>query len=323
MKKNRTETTMREKAMRTILFILLFLVLVSCAGKESSSSKKETVKPNPIENKPNKEENSPSSFKNDPLSLSFRNSNYYTESELRNKLALSELEYCSYLIEGEGPADYVLTWNLKSSGKEVYRCEYSYDKNRSYKVKSQAACELSEGYEDYRDGDRELIREYVMPQENDQIDMFVYENSSGYYEDYFILGKYSDMSCYIKGEDIYFEYSWYQRTEDGPVLVYKSTAKNTDTTWGERYNETLWRLFEESYKNIDIVPYEEYQRDRDYYEVYHQWENREQEKQAEESLKEMIEIYCACGDEDELYSEYEDDFDSWTEAEDFWERYCE
>ena len=100
------------------------------------------------------------------------------------------------------------------------------------------------------------------------------------YEKYFILGKYSDMNCSVQGDDIFFEYLWYQKTDEGPVLVYKSTATNTTTTSGQRYHEKLWELFEQSYKNIDIIPYEEYPRDRDYYEVYEEWKTKDQEKRC-------------------------------------------
>ena len=152
--------------------------------------------------------------------------------------------------------------------------------------------------------------------------MFVYENSSSYYEKYFILGKYSDMYCYTKGEDIFFEYEWYQNTKEGPALVYKSTAKNTDTTSGQRYRNDLWQQFEESFSNIDIIPYDEFPRTKDYYEVYREWKNKDRKKKEKENLKERMDIYCACEDENALYSEYKDDFDSWEEASQFWEENC-
>ena len=46
-------------------------------------------------------------------------------------------------------------------------------------------------------------------------------------------------------------------------------------------------------------------------------------KKAEANLKERIEVYCACQDEEDLYSAYTDDFDSWEDAYDFWEENCE
>ena len=82
-------------------------------------------------------------------------------------------------------------------------------------------------------------------------------------------------------------------------------------------------MFEESYHNINIIPYDAYPRTRDYYEVYREWKNKDRQKKEEENLKERIEVYCACGDEEELYSEYEEDFDSWEDALDFWEEHCE
>ena len=238
-------------------------------------------------------------------------------------LSGSKLEYCSHIEKGDG-YDLLVTWNLKSSEKEVYRCEYSYDKQRkNYDAKSIVSCEVSDGYEDYQNGDTDLIRDYVMPEKDDRIDMFVYPKSSDYYGKYFILGKYSDMNCSVQEDDIFFEYLWYQKTDEGPVLVYKSTAANTTTTSGQRYHEELWELFEQSYKNIDIIPYEEYPRDRDYYEVYEEWKKKDQKKKAEANLKERIEVYCACQDEEDLYSAYTDDFDSWEDAYDFWEENCE
>ncbi|MBR0418652.1 MAG: hypothetical protein IJI66_05750 [Erysipelotrichaceae bacterium] len=259
----------------------------------------------------------------DPYNLSFTDSSLLFDSDLRNILSRSELEYCSYVIEDVRSSNVTLTWNLKSNDKEVYRCDYSFDKNRSYSERSVIACKISEAYEKYKNGDTALIRDYVMPEKNDDIDMFINENSSSYYEKYFILGKYSDMYCYTKGDDIYFEYYWYQNTDEGPALVYKSTAENTDTTSGQRYRNDLWELFELSYRNIDIIPYNEYPRTKDYYEVYRDWKNKDRDRKEKENLKEMIDIYCECGDEDELYSEYEDDFDSWEEAADFWEEHCD
>ena len=63
--------------------------------------------------------------------------------------------------------------------------------------------------------------------------------------------------------------------------------------------------------------------EKDYYEVYRKWENEQRQKNEEQNLQEDIEIYCACMDENDLYSEYMDDFDSWEEALEFWEEYCE
>ena len=272
------------------------------------------------EDKPNNSNSAIPYNINDPLSLSFTDSSYLVESKIRNRLSGSELEYCSHFIRN-ADGSYTITWNLADDEKEVYKCTYTYDK-KAYKDASKAACSLSDGYEEYRNGNKRLIRDYVMPEKDDGIDMWVYENGSSYYDEHFILGKNSDMECYVKGEDIFFTYYWYQNTDDGPVLVYKSTAKNTDTTSGSRYNESLWDLFEESYRNIDIIPYKEFPRDYDYFEVYKEWKNKDRKKKEEERLKEKIEIYCECQDEEELYSEYFEDFDSWEDAADFWEENC-
>ena len=309
--------------------VLLILLCSGCSPKQIQTDtlvqKPEPVssEPEPVSSKPAVSEPSKPKDSSDPLSLSFTSSSLLFDSDLRNILSSSDLEYCSYVIEDDDSKKLTLTWNLKSNDKEVYRCEYSYDNKRTYAKRSVTACKMSEAYSDYQNGDTALIRDYVMPEKDDAIDMFVYENSSSYYENYFILGKYSDMYCYTKGDDIYFEYYWYQDTEEGPALVYKSTAKNTDTTSGERYRDDLWELFEESYHNIDIIPYSRYPRTKDYYEVYRDWKNKDRLKKEEENLQERIEIYCECGDEEELYSEYEEDFDSWEDALDFWEEYCE
>lgn len=308
---------------RNTTLILLLLLCFGCESKPVLNSEPVKRPETTVTPKPAASEKPKPKDENDPLSLSFTSSSLLFDSDLRNILSKSVLEYCSYVIEDDDAGDLTLTWNLKSSGKEVYRCEYSFDKKRNYSEQSRTACRISEGYDDYLSGDTALIRDYVMPEKDDAIDMFVYENSSSYYEKYFILGKYSDMYCYTKGDDIYFEYYWYQNTEDGPALVYKSTAKNTDTTSSQRYRDDLWELFEESHHNIDIIPYSEYPRSRDYYEVYREWKNKDRQKQDEENLKERIDIYCECGDEEELYSEYEEDFDSWEDALDFWEEHCE
>ena len=320
-KKNTERLTLGVVA-HTVLIALLLL----CCGCATQPTQNETPAKKPETapaSKPAASEAPKSKDKNDPMSLSFSSSSLLFDSDLRNILSSSDLEYCSHVIEDQDSSDLILTWNLKSSGKEVYRCEYSFNKKRSYAERSKTACRISEAYDDYLSGDTALIRDYVMPEKDDGIDMFVYENSSSYYEKYFILGKYSDMYCYTKGDDIYFEYYWYQNTEDGPALVYKSTAKNTDTTSGQRYRDDLWELFEKSCHNIDIIPYDAYPRTKDYYEVYRDWKNKDRQKQDEENLKERIDIYCECGDEEELYSEYEEDFDSWEDALDFWEEHCE
>ncbi|MBR2788893.1 MAG: hypothetical protein IKD94_06980, partial [Erysipelotrichaceae bacterium] len=188
----------------------------------------------------------------DPYDLSFVSSSLFFDSDLRSILSSSKLEYCSYVIQEEGSPNMRLTWNLASNNKEVYSCDYSFDKKREYEKQSVISCQIGEAYQEFKDGDKRLIRDYVMPEKGDEIDMFIYPDSSSYYEKYFILGKYSDMTCYIKGDDLYLEYYWYQNTDEGPALVYKSTAANYTTTSGKRYREDLWQLFEESYKNIDI-----------------------------------------------------------------------
>ena len=258
----------------------------------------------------------------DPYELSFNTSSYLFDNDLRNMLSGSELEYCSY-ITAINDNEMSLTWNLKSDESEVYRCDYSYDKNRNYDRRSLVSCKISEGYEKFKNGDNKLIRDYVMPQKDDRIDMFVKPNSDTYYKKYFILGKYSDMYCYVKGKDIYFEYYWYQDTAEGPVLVYKSTATNTTTTSGQRYNEELWSLFEDSYRNINIIPYEKYEREKDYYEFYQEWRNNRLKEKQESNLEEMKETYCVWNDAEDLYSEYEEEFDSYEDAYDFYENYCE
>ncbi len=327
MRRSAIKKNTKRFTLSVVAHTALILLLLLCCGCSSQPAQNSTPVKKPEKStsasKPITSETPKPKDKNDPLSLSFISSSLLFDSDLRNILSKSVLEYCSYVIENDDSNDLILTWNLKSSGKEIYRCEYSFDKKRNYAERSKTACQISEAYDDYQAGDTALIRDYVMPEKGDAIDMFVYENSSSYYEEYFILGKYSDMYCHIKGDDIYFEYYWYQNTEDGPVLVYKSTAKNTDTTSGERYRNDLWELFEESYHNIDIIPYSEYPRSRDYYEVYREWKNKDRIEKDEENLKERIDIYCQCGDEDELYSEYEEDFDSWEDALDFWEEYCE
>lgn len=316
---------------KLLLVVFLVFVLWRCSGgeterkpepKQQEKKTENTVKPSA--QKPSAESTAvkPTNSK-DPYGLSFTASSLYFDSDLRGILSSSELEYCSYVIQEEGSVNMTLTWNLVSNNKEVYSCDYSFDKKRDYSRQSIVSCQIGEAYQEYKDGDRKLIRDYVMPEKDDEIDMFIYPERSSYYEKYFILGKYSDMTCYIKGDDLYLEYYWYQNTDEGPALVYKSTATNYTTTSGKRYREDLWQLFEESYKNIDIIPYSEYPRQKDYYEVYRKWKSDEYERREKERLKESIEIYCECDDGNHLYSEYEEDFDSWEAALDFYEKCCE
>ena len=303
---------------KLIISIVMIVFLFGCMVKEETEE--ETVQETTVQ-ETQTESTQPQN--EDPFGLSFSDYTYHSESELRNMLSTSELEYCSYIQEFEDHDRAVLTWNLKSSNKEVYRCYYSYLKDRKYGKPSMASCRISEAYQEYLDGDKALIRDYVMPEKDDGIDMFVYPNSAEYYEKYFILGKYSDMYCYVKGDDIFFEYYWYQKSDSGPKLVYKSSAVNTNTTSGQRYDDELWDLFERSYRNIDIIPYKEYPREKDYYAVYSDWKKRQKENKEEEKLKEKKERYCIFEDGEELYYEYEYEFDSYDEAEDFLDRYCD
>lgn len=298
-----------------LLFIITLYSLDVNERNRKTDNKTETVTDKKEEKKEETKENK------DPLGLSFNTADYLEETVVRNRLANSVLEHCSYVEDRDLSIRY--SWVLKSSNKEVYSCVYSCNKKRPNGTQSSASCSIKEGYEDYLSGDKELIRYYVMPEANDNIDMFVYPNSSAYYEKYFILGKYSDMKCSTDKDNAYFEYYWYQNTDSGPMLVYYSTATNYKTTSAYRYNSWLWDLYEESYKNIDIIPYDEYPRTYDYMETYRKWELEKRDRDLEERLKEDIETYCALDDPEDIYYEYEEDFDAYEEALEFWERYCD
>lgn len=290
-----------------------------------SSSQNMTEKDVKNDDKQTTEQPSTTYDSNDPLHLSFTDSEYLIDSKLRYRLKDSELEYCSHIVEDD-PKNLTLTWNLKSNDKEVYACVYNYDRNRSYKKASMVTCSASEGYEDYKNGDTALIRDYVMPDGYYNNQMWVHPKSAWYNEYYqreFILGKYSDMYCFVDGEDIHCEFYWYQNTDEGPALVYKSVATNHLTDSGQRYRDDLWELFEQSYKNIDIIPYEEYPRDKDYYEVFEVWEHGYYERLIEEREREQAEIYCICHNSDDLYDAYTEEFDSWEEADDYYQQHCE
>lgn len=326
---HKTPDINRTDKLKILLFIIIIMVAyyISSNTNKTTATPPQTNTPKPVSTTEKKEQSDTTTSKpkntTDPLSLSFTDPSLLFDSDLRNRLSGSILEYCSYVIQSDNTNNLILTWNLKSDDREVYRCKYTYDRNRKYSEKSKVVCRLSEAYQDYLDADRQLIRDYVMPEAGDEIDMFVYENSTGYYDEYFILGKYSDMECYVKGNDIYFTYYWYQDTDEGPRLVYKSTAKNTDTTSGKRYSPDLWELFEESYRNIHIIPYSEYPRSYDYYEVYREWDDRQHERIQEEDLKEGMEIYCVCSDAQDLYEEYSGEFEDYEDAVDYWDQYCE
>ena len=75
--------------------------------------------------------------------------------------------------------------------------------------------------------------------------------------------------------------------------------------------------------NIDIIPYEQYPRSYDYYEVYKKWENDSRNRRRQEELKKEIETYCAFDDAEDLFYEYPDEFEYWEDAEDFYDEYCE
>ena len=315
-----------ERLTLAIIFMMFLAVLFfgSSYNKPKTDDKPEQEPKIEEKNDPKPATSSTTSTGNDkdPYRLSFHDSSYFLASELKNKLSTSELEYCSYVIEDSDYADLILTWNLKSNNAEVYRCTYKYNKDREYKMRSSVSCSVSDAYQEYLDGDKALIRDYVMPEKDDHIDIFVYDDRSSYYDEYFILGRYSDMECYVKGDEIYFTYYWYQKTNDGPKLVYKSTATNYKTTWGQRYDDELWESFEESYKNINIIPYDDFPRDHDYFDEYYKWKDDMRRKEKQEDLEEMIDEYCDISDPEDLFYEYEDVFEYYEDAEEFFDKYC-
>ena len=305
------------------MLLAALLLLSACSAPAPSVVPRETLRPaatprpTPL---PISTATPQSSEKSDPYGLSFRSSSYFEEASLRERLSHSPLEYCSQVFQ-EGKST-VLTWNLRSNDEEVYRCTYRYVNKTGVSEPTQVSCQKGEAFSAYQNGDTSLKRYYVMPEAGDGIDMFVYPKSSSYYEKYFILGKYSDMHCEIRGNDIYFDYYWYQDEEE-PLLVYHSSAVNYRTVSGERHHEELWELYEESRKNINIIPYEDYPRDSDPYEIWRQWEKQEDARREEKDLQEKIEEYCSCGDEEDLYELYREDFDDIDDATAFWESYCQ
>ena len=294
-----------KKIKHIILIVSCLLICVSCA-KGNEEIIQDDIKQDDVVTKDN-----------DPLSLSFKSDEYFTSSQLKNRLSNSVLEYCSYVLDVEdSDIKNIFTWNLKSNNKEVYRCEYSYNK------KSTVSCKVSEGYEDYLNGDTALIRHYTMPYPNDHTEMFIYLYPSDYYDEHFILGKYSDMTCYIYGDDIYLEYYWYQDTGDDYELVYKSTATNYETTSGMKYNMDIWLKYEESISNINIIPYDDFPRDSDYRNVVKEWKNLKTLKNIEEREKENKDKYCLCLSSEQLYDEYFEYFEDYLDAVDYYEANC-
>ena len=315
-----------------LLYVVLIIMFLSVFGYamgaiDFSGSNNNTVqqtKPK-IESKPKtqKQDNSDTSTtinQKDTLSLSMKSQYYYSDSELRNILSQSDLEYCSRVDHNDSFT--TLVWILKSNNKEVYSCNYSYNRQRKTSERSKMSCQIKEGYQDYLDGDRLLYRDYIMPTANDEIEMAPNYHES-YFQKYFILGKYSDMTCSVKGNDIYCTYYWYQNTDKGPMLVYTSNATNNKTTSGHRYNSWLWQEFEESYKNIDIIPYQEYPRAYDYEQVYEKWYQDKKDKNRQEELKQFKDMYCVFEDAEDLFYEFPDDFEYFEDAESFFDDYCE
>ncbi len=327
MNKGKKQPVISRKRLIAIVIMAALILFCVYKSKNRNDRKLETIEtadnPEQVETYLPEADSQPAKTDADPYKLGFKTSGLLFASDLRKMLSRSELEYCSAVTEKENSNDVVLTWNLLDSGREVYRCHYTFDKSRKYAEQSVTACKTGEAYDEYLKGERRLSRDYIMPAKDDRIDMFVYENSSDYYEKYFILGRYSDMYCYIKEDDIYFEYYWYQNSDEGPILVYKSTAKNTTTTSGNRYRNDLWELFEESYLNIDIIPYDQFPREKDYYEVYRKWKRSDNDKKEEERLKEKIDLYCSFADGEDLYYEYQEEFDSYEDADYFYHEYCE
>lgn len=254
---------------------------------------------------------------NDPLGLSFEDYSYYLENDLRNYLANSELGICSEVSSNPQleATNYTFIYRLKSNEKIVYECNYIHEDNKSYFV-----CVKKEGYEDYLNGETNMYRDYRMPVENN--DMWI--NNDRYYKRQFSLGKFSDMKCKLVNEDIFIDYYWYHNGEDGPVLIYEASAKNKKITSYKKYHQEIWDYYDESKSNIDVIPYEDFDRVHDYVEECKEYNKQEYYRRKEKRLKEDIELYCQCDSAEDLFYTYELDFDEeYYEALDFYEKYCE
>lgn len=116
------------------------------------------------------------------------------------------------------------------------------------------------------------------------------------------------------------DYRFYYRLKDSNEIVYtciyKGGLSGMYSTWfrcekGDGYDDYI-------NGNAEIYRLE------NYFYSYTQDEINEINKRLEDNLNKRIEIYCKCNDAEELYELYPEEFDeSWEEAYDFFERYCE
>ena len=158
---NKKKNNKEKKTYATAIWVLIAVVfavvvspielLTTDSKPENSSKPADNITTESVQVSNDKTDTKPVDNK-DPLGLSYSDNTYLTESQIRNRLSRSELEYYSYFIKNKRN-DYSLTWNLASNGKEVYRCDYTYSRH-SKGNDSVAACSISEGYDDYKAGDK-------------------------------------------------------------------------------------------------------------------------------------------------------------------------
>lgn len=324
IRKMNGKTIMNLFKKRSTIFLISIMILcfASCSHEDNSiSDNTERIKKDEnISSDISKKETSGNNSTVDlNLPKSCFDNKYYTDTELAGYFADTQLQYCSFIDEDEN-GDTILTWNLKSTGEEIFRCMYKYDNHKGTFI-----CYKSEGFDNYLNGDTDLIRYFPLFEKGD--DIWANEPESyrliSFFQRYCILGECSDLKSYTDGDDIYIDYYWYQNTSDGPVLVYEVSAKNQMVISSTKYHDELWQEFDKSYKNINIIKYDEYQRTTDYSDVIHQWNIEQSLKTIEDNTQELIDEYCACADEDDLFYSYYEEFDDISEAEEFWESYCE
>ena len=272
---------------RTLL--LLLLLLVSCSAPQKPETPKVPV--------PKKEETTPQ-IKEEVI--------YPAKERTGAKWPMDF--YLSHADSGLGlPSEMavedkkiLLSWKRKDSGEEVYSCRYE---------EGYAYCETK--------GDippkEEIIHAFPLPKPGDRLIVTSRKRENIFTHNY-ILGNYSDFYYEDRGGHDYFLFSWYQESEEGPVLIYEAVAYDEVCTSAKAYREDLWEAFLEDRNLIHTVSllYEEGKTD---YEAEWMRSNR-----SEHNEKDSL---CDCEDYLDLYEGNAELFLDEDDAYDYWMEACE
>ena len=301
------------------LIILLFLIMPKYFRNNNNQEEEKEVITTPI--KENKKEETQT---NRPKNNDYPNSYVpeYSEDyvDIYKKLSSSKLRNCSYYIKGDGYSNFVMTWNLLDES-EIYRCSISWNKDiRNQEI----SCEEGDALLRYVNGEKELIRFYALP--DGEYDSFVNIFSpsasdkvldNAYYK--YDIGPYTDVIYKDNNGEDYFIYYWYQKTDDGPLLIYEAEADSHGVISGKKHNLEFWDSLDGNINKFNIIRYNDFERETDYYYIYEKIVNKRREENKYSCLIDG-EYYSNF---DDYYYDWYGFFDSEDDAWDEWDSYCQ